>query len=175
MRKGEYLSSVKIEDLQRFGVPLATVGLLVFASMFAFTKKQRDAIVERDGGKCQMPKKHRHKGGLQVHHILPQRYCEKVGIEDPDYPENGITLCEEAHVGPNGIHVDIYNAKKDYHKKKREGGSSFGEAFEERDKKLDNREIYWDDTYDRQMSAIAVRNTQRAKKKGWVFPEKRKR
>lgn len=159
------------EKLIDIGVPLATVGLFVIASLGAFTRKQRDAIVERDDGKCQMPKKHRHKGGLQVHHIIPQRYAKEVGIEDPDYPENGLTVCEEAHVGPNGIHPDIFRAKKNYGKDKQ----SFSKVFKERGEKLKKKEIYWDDSHDRQMSVVAVRNTQKKKKLGWLFPEKKQK
>jgi hypothetical protein len=151
------------------GVPLATVGLFVIASLGAFTRKQRDAIVERDDNKCQFPEHHKHKGGLQVHHIIPQRYSEQLGI-DPDFPENGLTLCEDSH---HKVHPDIKRAKQTYHQKKRVGESSFNEVFQERQEKIKNKEIYWDDSWDRKMSTTAVRNTQKKSKLGWLFPKKR--
>jgi len=149
-------------------VPLSALGLFFLASLGAFTKKQRDAIVDRDDGECQMPKKHDHKGGLQVHHIIPQRYAKEVGIENPDYPENGLTICEEAHVGEDGIHTDIHAAKKAYGRNK----NAFQEVFKERQEKLRNKQTYWNTTWDRLMSVVAVRNTQKKKKQGWEFPEK---
>lgn len=150
-----------------FLVSTASLGLLAISMFGAFTKRQREAILKRDDGECQFPEKHEHKGGLQVHHIIPQRYAKEVGIEDPDYPENGITLCEEAHTGKNGIHPDISRAKKSYGKNK----NAYNEVFQERQEKLKNRQVYWNTTWDRLMSVIAVRNTQKKKKEGWQFPE----
>jgi len=143
----------------------------VFLSQFAFTKKQREAILERDGNKCQFPAKHKHKGGLQVHHIIPQRYAQEVGIEDPDFAENGISLCEDSHVGPNGVHPDIFQAKKKYPTNPK----AYVEVFSQRKEKLKKKEIYWDETWDRQMHVVAIRNTQKATKEGWIFPEKKKK
>ena len=147
---------------------ILSIGTLALLANLAFTKKQRDAIVERDDAECQMPKKHTHKGGLQVHHILNQRYAQEIGF-DPDYPENAITICEEAHTGEDGIHTDIFRAKKAYAKNK----NSFAEVFAERDEKIKNREITWNPEWDRQMSAVAVKRTQEAKKRGWIFPPKK--
>lgn len=170
---GERIPQRYKETLQKLGVPLATVGLLVLASLSAFTKKQRDSIVfDRDEGKCQHPDKHHNcRGGLHCHHIIPQRYAEKIGIEDADYAENGLTICEESHNGPDGVHPDMHKARRTY-----DGtGKSYERAFEERDRKLERGEIYWDDTYDRQFHAQAVKRTQKAKKRGWVFPTRRKK
>lgn len=153
-------------------VSILGIGLsAVLLSQFAFTKKQREAILERDGNKCQFPEKHVHKGELQVHHIIPQRYAEEVGIENPDFAENGISLCEEAHVGPQGVHPDIFQAKKKY----KQNPNSYVEIFNQRKEKLKKKQIYWDDTWDRQMHVVAVRNTQKATREGWIFPEKKKR
>lgn len=151
---------------------LAPLGLLVLG--LAFTKAQRTAIINRDKGVCQAPFKHVCRGNeeipeenrvLQVHHILPQRYCEVVGIENPDFAENGLTLCKPAHVGPNGIHPDIASARSQ---------EDFKRIFVERNEKLKRREVYWDTSHDRQMHVLAVKNTQIALKGGWVFPERRK-
>lgn len=156
-------------------VPAATLGLFAIASMGAFTKKQRDSIVfDRDEGKCQHPDKHHNcRGGLHCHHIIPQRYGKHVGLDDEtiDSAENALTICEESHVGRNGVHPDIYQAKRRY-----DGTSkAFDETFQERQRKLDNGEIYWDDEYDRQMHVQATKRTQNAKKRGWSLPTRRKR
>ena len=56
-------------------------------------------------------------------------------------------------------------AKREYS----ENQNVYNEVFTERDTKLNNREIYWNDEWDRQMMVVAIRNTQRAVKDGWVF------
>lgn len=153
---------------------LIPLGLFAIGFGMAFTQAQRRAIIERDKGVCQAPFAHKCDGSeaipledrsLQVHHILPQRYCEVVGIPNPDFAENGITLCKHSHIGPQGIHPDIAHA----HTK-----DDFKKVFEERNKKLENHEVYWDASHDRQMHAIAVKRTQLALKGSWVFPEKGK-
>jgi hypothetical protein len=160
---------------EQYILPAATLGLLAIASMGAFTKKQRDSIVfDRDNGKCQHPDKHHNcKGGLHCHHVIPQRYGKHIGLDDEiiDHPDNALTICEESHVGANGIHPDMWQAKREYNGT----SSSFDKAFQERQRKLDNKEIYWDDQYDRQMNVSAKKRTQEAKKKGWVFPSRRKK
>lgn len=153
-------------------------GMFVFG--MAFWKKHRDAIVERDTefgikkgdnkGPCQFPADHVSELGrecngdekIQVHHIKPERYSSRFGI-DPQYAENGISLCEASHVGaPGSIHPDTYQAKIKY----REGDQgAFKEMGEQRDKKLGNKQTYWNDKFDRQMDSIAVRSSQRADKK----------
>jgi hypothetical protein len=156
---------------------LATLGLFAIASFGAFTKKQRDAIVlDRDEGKCQHPDKHHNcRGGLHCHHIIPQRYAEHVGLDaekEVDVPRNAISICEGSHTNsPDAIHPDMYVARRTY-----DGtNTSYDKAFEERQAKLDNREIYWDDQYDRQMHVVAKKRTQDAEKRGWEFPKRRKR
>src|SRR3990167_4776102 len=148
-------------------------------TLACYTKKQREAIRARDHYKCQFPPHlngHRDecKGPLQVHHIKPQRYLKNFGV-DPDYPENGITVCSNGHNGvdPNTspervIHPDVQTARIIYQTDK----ESYNKAFEERDKCLQKGVIYWNDSYDRSMEVIAVRNTQRAKEKKWNFPVK---
>jgi len=159
---------------ERLSFYISTLGLLA-VSLLAFTKKERDWIaLERDNGKCQAPFPHRcnEKKGVEVHHILTQRYAAKMGI-DPEYvdvAENGISLCKNAH---NIIHPDRVRAMKEYHKAKAEGRNSFDEMFEEREQKLSNRQIYWNDQYDRQMRVVALKRTQEAKKRGLIFPQKK--
>ena len=153
------------ERLVRYGAE-AFIGVLTLRLLtMAFTPRQREAIVSRDNRKCQAPIKHNCGGGLQVHHLIPQRYAYKMGI-DPDYAENGITLCANFHQGI--IHEDMTVAKQAYGR----DHDSFKKAFAEREKKLNNREIYWNDKFDRLMTVIAQRNTQRARSRGWQFPVK---
>jgi hypothetical protein len=103
---------------------------------------------------------------LEVHHILPQGYSKRVNI-DPDYPENLITLCKTMHTGhPDGIHPDTLQARETYRGQK----DSYRKMIDVRKEILNERRPYWNTTYDRPMSVIAVRNTQKARKNGWIFP-----
>lgn len=144
-------------------------GVLSVAFLSAFTKKQREAIRDdRDGGRCHFPAEHRcNEDKLEVHHLIPQRYSEWIGV-DPDFPENGLTVCSNSH---DLIHPDRVKARKTYHKSKRKGKDSFKTMGQERDEKLRKREIYWTDTWDRLMVVIALKLTQEAEKRGWEFPE----
>ena len=57
-------------------------------------------------------------------------------------------------------------ARKEYRTNK----NSYQEIFNERDKKLKRRQIYWVDKWDRQMSCLAIKFTQREGVKGNLFP-----
>jgi hypothetical protein len=137
---------------------------------FALSKKQRLFIkIERDGGQCQFPP---HLNGskrdclpkrLEVHHILPQRYCERLGI-NPDYPENVLTVCRNAH---HKIHPDMGAAIKDYAK---QGLEAIKNVFKSREAALDHHQVYWDGKWDRPMSAQAVKLTQKSRSAGKKFP-----
>jgi len=139
--------------------PLVAVGILG-----AFSTKQRKSIIERDKeygmqnnkGGCQFPNTHDCNGDkqVQVHHILPQRYCAELGI-DPDFEANGITLCEHAHQVI--VHPDMVIAKRDYVK----NGRSYAPIFEARADKLKNKEPYWVTIYDRAFHAVVTRSEQR--------------
>lgn len=135
---------------------------------YAFTTEQRKAIKERDKNKCQFPAPHNCGGQLEVHHILCQRYLTNLGV-DPDFAENAITICRNAH--QEKVHPDMKKARKEYRRNK----NSYREIFEQRDEMLRNREIYWNPQYDRQMQVVALRNTQRAKKEGWELPPKKEK
>ena len=72
------------------------------------TKKQRDWVLERNGGKCQYCWKDEggkwHRCGRsdcpEVHHIIPEGFAnENVKSMDPNSPENLITLCSAHHTG----------------------------------------------------------------------------
>lgn len=151
-------------------LPLTSLGLVALG--MAFTVKQKAYIRERDGNVCQFPEKHDccgHVGKpvemrkLHVHHIIPQRYAHEVGIENPDFVENGITLCKNSHNGPQGIHADISSA----HTK-----SEFKQVFDRRAELLKEKKIYWNDKWDRLLHVIAVRNTQKFEASGQIFPPK---
>lgn len=155
------------------GLEYTAYALVAFAS---FTLAQRKAILERDGHKCQAPIEHECNGSpkmpeedrkLQVHHLIPQRYSEVVGIPNPDFELNGLTLCEKFH--QEVIHPDMIEAKKTYYKDK----GAFKKVFEARNQKLKNKEVYWNTVYDRQLHVTAVRNSQLARQNGWEFPEKK--
>lgn len=141
------------------------------------TAKERASIIERDNGECQFPSCP-DKGSdkkinctpekLNVHHILPQRFCEKYGV-DPDFAENLITICQGCHIGsPDGVHPDAYQARVDFH----EDPESFKKMGEARNERLKNRIPCWNTIYDRAMSVVAARNTQQAEKTGWEFYKK---
>lgn len=143
---------------------------------FALNAKQRFAIRERDNNECQgcgitsiCTRNTPDRIHLQVHHIIPQGYSKRMGI-DPDYPENLITICENLHIGhpTQSVHPDTYQARETYRGQK----ESYNQMIEARKVKLENREIYWNTQYDRQFHVIATRNTQRIKVTGWHFPEK---
>ena len=155
------------------GVELASslLSLGTLALGMAFTSRQRKAILNRDHNICQFPSPHeccgskdkpKEKRILHVHHVLPQRYCQELNI-NPDYDENGITICKSSHTGPKGIHPDIARA----HTKE-----DFERVFKEREEKIKNKQPYRDTSHDRQLHALAVKNTQLAKLKGWFLPPK---
>ncbi len=134
------------------------------------TTRQKEAIRQRDGYQCNFPEhlnghKHECGGRLEIHHVLPQGYCREFGI-DPDYPENTLCICRNAH---DKIHPDSAYARKHYRPK----GDSFTIAFDNREKLIAERKIYWNPSWDRQMSAKAVQNTQNARNEGWEFPAKK--
>lgn len=158
------------ETLQHVPEIITTIGTLGF--LMAFTAKQRAAIIERDGGKCRATAQHtcNEEHGLEVDHIIPQRYASEVGI-DPDYPENALSKCKNAH---DIKHPDRIEARRKYHILKAQGVDSFKVLGEERRKKLNERVIYWNPANDRTDSVMAVKLTQQARKTGWVFPEKPK-
>lgn len=158
-------------------VALAPLGLGLIG--LAFTNKQKDYFHKRDGERCQLEKaniSHNCNGGKatsvekrknQVHHIIPQRYAAEVGIENPDTDLNGILICKNIHSGndKNTIHPDIAKAKTK---------KDFDKIFEERQEKLKNKKIYWNDMFDRLLHVIVMKNTQKAEKIGLEFPKKRK-
>jgi len=164
----------KEHNYEQYLVPLATLGLLAIATMGAFTRKQREALLERDDHQCQAPVKHEcneTEHPLEIDHLLPQRYLGLFGV-DPDQPENALTKCRNAH---DIKHPDRIKARKEYHQEKKKGKNSFLSLFAERKKKLENRQIYWNDENDRADQVVAMKRTQEAESKGWVFPPKKKK
>lgn len=146
------------------------MALLTFG-ILSFSMAQKKYIRERDHNECQFCAPHPCNGShdmpeedrrLQVHHVIPQRYAHEFGI-DPDFVENGITLCEQSH--QELVHPDMKEAKKTYFKDK----SSYKRVFDARKDKLKHRQIYWNDQWDRQFHTIIVRNEQRAKREGIVY------
>lgn len=162
----------RIEQL----LSLTSLGILALALPLAFTKRQRDAIaLERDGGHCVAPFEHEcnEGNGLEVHHVIPQRYGYRVGLTESelDMPENAVTLCKNGH---NVIHPDRVQALHTYHQAKAEGRNTFDELGKAREETLNRREPYWVTVFDRALHVTALKQTAKAKKKGWIFPGKRK-
>lgn len=134
----------------------------------ALSSRQRLAVVNRDSKKCNLPAEHDCRGRLEVHHVLPQGYCGLLDIE-PDFPENLLTICHNSHVGNgNSIHPDIAEALQNYHTDPK----AIERVREQRTELMANHEIYWNPKWDRVLSATAVKNTQRAKERGWFLPPK---
>lgn len=159
---------VLIYTYEEDGIP----GVLSLLFLSAFSKKQRESIRDdRDEGKCQFPEDHSCGGGLEVHHIMPQRYAEWQG-KDPDYAENGLTICSNSH---DMIHPDRVKAKKTYHARKKRGEDSFKSLGQERDEKLRNKEKYWTDTWDRVLAVTALYLTRTAETRGWHLPNAAKK
>lgn len=148
-----------------------TIPELLTPAEFALNKKQRDWVLDRDGHRCQATCRHRcnPKDGLEVDHIMPQRYAYELGI-DPDFSENVLSKCKNAH---NIKHPDRIGALRNYGEAKRNGGNSFQDMFNERNEKLAHRQIYWNDENDRTDLARAVQLTQKAARGGFHFPEKK--
>ena len=122
----------------------------------AFTVKQREYIKRRDNETCQHPEcRNRHNQRLEVHHVIPQRYAKEMGI-DPDFETNGLTLCKDCH---SRVHPDRTKALRGYHRDK----TVFSRLGIDRDKLLRQKQIYWDDRWDRVFNTTAIRNSQRFK------------
>lgn len=136
---------------------------------FALNTKQREWVKKRDGQRCQATVKHKcnQEDGIEVDHIMPQRYAYNLGI-DPDFPENCLSKCKNAH---NIKHPDRIAALQTYHQAKSIGINTFEELSQARNSLLENRQIYWNDANDRTDAVRAIQLTQRFKAKGEVWPQ----
>lgn len=141
-----------------------------------FTPLQKEWFRERDSHMCQFPVEDERgelipcgsKKGLQIHHILPQRWGKDHGYTDDqiDSPRNGLTLCEDHH--QKYVHNDMLLARLAY----RHNKDSFKNAFNRRNALVEQGKKYWVDDKDELFKARAAHNTERFKK---PFPEKRNR
>lgn len=141
-----------------------------------YGKRVRESILERDNHECQgcgvfagcdRREPERIPARLECHHILPQLYMERLGGINPNYPENMVTLCRTAHRGhATSIHPDMHQAGIDYNQGNKD---AYKQASANHAALLAQRQIYWNDVHDRQLSVIAVRNTQRRRREGWRF------
>jgi len=101
---------------------------------------------------------------LEVHHILPRGYAKRLDF-NPNFPENLITLCKPSHRGDvSSVHPDIYRAGIEYNRGDKD---AFTKAKAHHERLLDNQRIYWNGEHDRQLSAQAVRQTQKRRREGW--------
>lgn len=140
--------------------------------VMALTKGQVRAIDERDHHQClarlaHIPHECDDPQGVERHHILPQRYAQKVDF-DPDLPENIATLCKNFH--RQYIHPDVKEAVSHYYEDKSKGIDTFHNLFTQRQEKLDNRQVYWNPEFDRVLLAQAQKQNTQARKRGWRWP-----
>lgn len=164
----------RLEQLKKEAIKWGGAALVVYAiALLSFNEQQKKWIDERDKGQCQgnaAGLKHRCKGRLERHHIIPQGYAKRIGL-DPDFGENGILLCQAAH---RLIHPDLDETLRNYHQNKKDGINGFDKLREQRNALLDEREIYWNSKWDRQLIAYATRATQKMRRRGKPFPLNRK-
>ena len=130
----------------------------------AFTKRQRDWIVDRDGNKCMFHEKKGNKWircnsqkSLHVHHIVPQLWSE-VNLSDwcGDIPSNGVTLCKFHHAGSmNSVHPSGYVASLEYARDK--------QAYQKMQETAESSSVkgvpYWKTDWDWMFTRIARRKT----------------
>ena len=127
--------------------------------------------MERDENQCQFPAVHDNHsykpcgrdGGLQIHHIIPQRWAYAVMhllSKDVDTPENGITLCPIHHT--QVIHTDMPLAKGNYQVDKQ----SYEKVFDKRDELVGKQTVYWNTAYDNLMKRVAESRNKLFKQKG---------
>lgn len=129
-------------------------------SVVGFTSKQREWFLSMFGHRCQF----RWYDGkkwvqctevtrLQIHHIIPRGWAK---LHMPrnfqlNGSMNGIALCENHHVGRNGVHPDTFTAKMKHRSGNR---GAFDEMMEAR-RKLNLQGIpYWNTRWDMQFSRI---------------------
>jgi hypothetical protein len=149
-----------------YAIGAATIAAAIGLSQFAFTEKQKDWIRRRDGNRCQAPFPHHCADNGKkppVHHILPDHFLQHFHT-NPDVPENGITVCQNAH---DMIHPDVPGTRRAYHQDK----DAFKKLRDQRDAKLKQKQPYWRDTWDRAMQVIALRQTQDYETPDNPFPD----
>lgn len=129
-------------------------------------KHQREKIRRRDGMKCRFPT---YKGGrihyckneynLEVHHIVPRRWSRVYAPRwNTHEATNLILLCKQCH---RRIHPDLEWAYANYHKLDK---TTFTTMIEERDRKVEKGECYWETKWDSKMSLVAHRRTAKMKR-----------
>jgi hypothetical protein len=141
-------------------------------NLMALTKGQAKAIDIRDEKHClarlaHIPHECSEPQGIERHHIIPQRYALVVNL-DPDVPENIASLCKTFH--REYIHPDVKEAMSHYQEDKAKGIDTFHQLFDQRQEKLENREVYWNTEYDRILGVQAQKQNTKARKEGWKFP-----
>lgn len=129
------------------------------------SKKQRDWVVERDGGQC-MFHSYFHKRGLvrctnttdlHVHHIKPHRWLGAQFNVIIETPYNLLTLCKTHHF--NFIHPDMKDALRRYHAEKAKGNNAIARVFALRKAKVDDGIPYWVQRWDQFFKFLAKEST----------------
>jgi hypothetical protein len=147
--------------LRKLAPSLGLLAISAIVSLGAYSEKQKAFIKERDGDSCQFPGEHDCGGKLIIHQIKPPAYSKEEGL-DPDYAENGLTICSNAQ---KLIYSDLQQIPRD----------GVGKVMKQRGIKLKQGRPYWNAFFDRPMSTRATINTQRAKADGQEFPTVKRR
>ena len=157
---------------------VALLYVLWKVSFWAYTQKQRDWIVQRDGARCMFHERKFQNGWkwvrcnsmdkLEVHHIVPTRWAKKhLPGWNRDIPTNGITLCRRHH---SWVHPDMAEAYRKYHK----DPDSFKKMIKKRDGLVIKGIHYWVTDWDWMFSRLAKRGTAKHSRK-IRFPRRKKR
>lgn len=130
-----------------------------------FTQNQRKWFLDRDEHRCQFHSfngikwvRCKHTNNLQVHHIVPRGWA---GMHLPHNFQlngsmNGITLCEEHHVGKFSVHPDTFVARVKYNSGNK---NAYREMMDERKAKNLKGTPYWDTRWDWMFNRVARKAT----------------
>lgn len=118
----------------------------------ALSRRQRQAIRERDEHTCQFPHPEGHvcSGECEAHHVRPQRWLKDQGVRRKarDRASNILLVCENAH---KLIHpMVVFDAPRNH--------------------LLAAKKPYWNPSYNEVMAAIAEQRTKQARRSGWQYP-----
>ena len=163
-----------------------TILLLGKLASRAITPKQREWVWWRDENQCMFHERRKVNGKwkwirckhkqfpvvgkrtLEVHHILPVRWCKKhLPGWNYDIPTNLILLCKRHH---REVHPDLHWAFKEYFHNK----DSFNMMLEGRDRMTIRGEIYWVADYDWMLKRLALKNTMKKSRQA-KFPRNKKK
>lgn len=156
---------------------MVQAGLGLVGLAMAYTQNQKLWIRAAFDNQCaafNVGMKGEHRGGLEVHHRLPQLYAyQLLGLteEQVDSPTNGLPFCENHHV--KGDHADVIHpdqqaALEDFRRGNKE---AFQELQHQRQEAVKEGKPYWNTKWDSAMAAFnAFKVREYAKKTKLPFP-----